>query len=782
MSVSSATFLWRSYPEIVDWMANGGSVDVTGNYTVWLKARQGSGCQLTIGESVLPPTHIEGDARYYSWAKVGTVSLKAEEKFDVQVEILQPASGTSSGQEIAAMALTRDEKADPKVIDEVSLVFSKTMEPPKDRRLWDVRNLNRYYSWPGYETKEAWDKRAKDLREHCAISCGLWPEPKRCPLNSQIFDRIERDGYSVEKVYFESWPGFFVTGNLYRPLGKKGPFPAIASPHGHWETGRLANDERGSVPGRCINFARQGYVIFSYDMLHYCDSKQLHPHGLWDPHGHLWGVSPMGIQTWNSVRVIDFLESLEDVDRGRIGCTGASGGGTQTFLLTAIDDRLKVVAPVNMISAHMQGGCDCENAPNLRVDAYNVEIGALAAPKPLIMVCCTGDWTDETPWNEYPATQSIYRLFGAEDRVTSTQVDAGHNYNKESREAVYAWFGKWFLGIDDPAKLRERPFTVEKDEDLLVFARRELPDTGINWETLTGFIIKEAKQQLGEIQPRNREDLQRFRKTMEPALRHAIGAEKPSPCDVIVERVGRSKKGEYAIHQMILGRRGQGDQIPAICYAPIDLTKKHPATILVHPEGKSFFANTGEGTPGDMVSKLLGKGHIVLAIDPFLCGEYDTPWQKSSRDKSDKFFTVYNHTDHSCRIQDILTAISCLESWDFVESVNVVGVGEAGIWCLLARGLAPDVRSLAVEIGEKDFREDETWMDDLYIPLIRRVGDLETAMTLTAPGRLLLYNTGTGINTATIRSLYRDLGSENNLRIDRGSLPTGDLVSWLEAQ
>ena len=784
VSKSSATFLWYGYPDIVDLIARGGSLDVSGDYTVWVKARMGAGCRVRIGETVLPPSHVDGDGRYYSWAKAGVVSLKGGERFRVQCDVLRPALGGVSGQEIAAMVLTLDPKTDPQRIDEVSLVFPRTLEPPKDQRLWDIRDLNRFYSWHGYPTREAWEKRAKDLREHILVSCGLWPEPKRCPLNAQIFERIEREGYSIEKAYFESWPGFFVTGNLYRPLGKRGPFPAVACPHGHWDTGRLADEESGSVPGRCINLARQGYVVFTYDMIGYNDSKQLDPHRFWDPRSHLWGVSPMGIQTWNSIRVIDFLLSLKDVDPERIACTGASGGGTQTFMLTAVDPRVKVAAPVNMISGHMQGGCVCENAPNLRVDTYNAEIGALAAPRPLILVSCTGDWTDETPWNEYPAVRSIYRLFGMEDHVTCVQMDADHNYNQESREAVYAWFGHWLLGVDDPETVTEKPFTVEKKEDLLVFARRKLPETGMNWQTLTDLLIKQAKEQLVELRPHNRNELKQFSQVMEPALRHATGAEKPSPSDVLVERMGRTKREDYTIDQVLLGRRGQGDQIPATVYSSgwSSLDPASIATLLVHPQGKDFFVSRAEGKPGELVSALLGKGHIVLAIDAFLCGEYHTLWRNTTRDTSDRFFSVYNHTDHSCRIQDILTAIASLEALSHVKTVNLVGLDRAGIWCLLARGLAPEVRSIAVDAANLNLSDDGAWMGDLYIPLIRQVGDVETAVTLAAPGRLLICNTGRGFETDAIRGLYRALGAETDLRIEPRSLSTDDLVAWLESR
>ncbi|HEU0049118.1 MAG TPA: hypothetical protein VFQ43_16120, partial [Nitrososphaera sp.] len=139
--------------------------------------------------------------------------------------------------------------------------------PDVDRRATEIRNLDMPYTFQPPKTKEEWLARAQYLRQQILVSAGLWPLPEKTPLNSQIFGKIERREYSIEKVYFESYPGFYVTGNLYRPLGKTGPFPGILTPHGHWEYGRLENSELGSIPARCINFARQGYVIFSYDMV-----------------------------------------------------------------------------------------------------------------------------------------------------------------------------------------------------------------------------------------------------------------------------------------------------------------------------------------------------------------------------------------------------------------------------------------------------------------------------------------------------------------------------------
>ena len=181
-----------------------------------------------------------------------------------------------------------------------------------------------------------------------------------------VFDDIKHPDYVVSKVYFESLPGFFVTGNLYRPIGD-GPFPAVLSPHGHWANGRLENTAINSGPGRAIGLARQGFVVFTHDMIGYNDSRQL-THTFGGRRENLWGLSLGGLQLWNSIRALDFLETLPYVRRDGFGVTGESGGGTQTFLLAAVDERVAVAAPVNMISLHMQGGCLCENLPGLRLD------------------------------------------------------------------------------------------------------------------------------------------------------------------------------------------------------------------------------------------------------------------------------------------------------------------------------------------------------------------------------------------------------------------------------
>jgi dienelactone hydrolase len=512
-----------------------------------------------------------------------------------------------------------------------------------------------------YATLADWQRRADYLRQHVLASAGLVPAPEKTPLRAQIFDEKPRPDYSVFKVYFESLPGFYVTGNLYRPKGD-GPFPAILTPHGHWPYGRFENTELNSVPARAINLARQGFVVFTYDMIGYNDSRQL-THEFGGKRETLWGLSLAGLQLWNSIRALDFLESLPQVDRDRIGVTGESGGGTQTFLLAAVDTRVKVAAPVNMISLHMQGGCLCENEPGLRLDTNNVELGALMAPRPLLMVAATGDWTNETPAVEYPAMRRIYQLFAAEDHVYSEQFDAPHNYNQNSREAVYAWMARWLKNAPADVRIAERPFTVERLTDLLVFAGRPLPDGALTAAQITDQWIASARRQLTDTEPR----------VLQSALRHSLSFDRQSP-------------------------------------------KSAPTT-------KSIVS---VGMDASTDAALARAGFTVHHVDA-------TPFDADAAARIAHFDT-YNRSAASQRVADIVRAV------DEHPGAAVVAGADWGLAALVAAAVAPASRVVA-DVAQFDISSDDAFIERLYIPGLRRAGDLRTAMTMTA-ARVVAHNAG----------------------------------------
>ena len=662
---------------------------------------------------------------------------------------------------------------------ELAHVFTDPSQTVNDTRGTDTRDLNTPYIFPNY-TKATWTEKAETLRQQIRVANGLVPTHEPTPLNAQIFGKIEREDYSIEKVFFESFPGFFTTGNLYRPRGKTGPFPGIVSPHGHWGRGRLEDIERGSIPARGINFAKQGYVIFAYDMIGYNDSGKQLEHRFGGTHEGLWGLSAMGLQLQNGIRAIDFLQSLPDVDKERIGCTGASGGGTQTFILTAVDERIKVSAPVNMISATMQGGCLCENAPNLRLDASNLEIGALMAPRPLLLVSCTGDWTAKTPTVEYPAIKSIYAHFGAEDKIHQVQVDAEHNYNKESREAVYAWFAKWLLDAADTSTFKEVPYQMESDEALLVFSERALPNHALKQAEILPAWKKRSQEAIEKRQPTNQTEHQQFKAEMGAALQHSLGLHLPDSSGfTLIEPEGAfptTYHANFSARHLVIGRQGIGDAIPAILFRPEPLVGHDPVVVIVHPEGKAKLIDIETGEPSPLITDLLQTDRKVIIIDVFETGEHGD----YSRAEDINYFTTYNRTTTALRVQDILTTLQYFSTRGDVSDVSLIGIGEAGLWGLLAAGFA-DVKNVVVDVVQFDNSSDAAYLETLPIPSLRKVGDFRTAGVLIAPRTLVIHNTGDTFDTTWVEAVYRNIDARLQLLVANGVLPDGEIVAQATA-
>lgn len=564
-----------------------------------------------------------------------------------------------------------------------------------DSRNRDLPATDTHFQPKTYTSLAAWKARKADLRRQILFAAGLFPMPAKTPLNAQVFGRIERDGYTVEKVLLETMPGYYLGGNLYRPAGE-GPFPAIAQPHGHWSYGRLENQPLSSPQTLAANLAKLGFLVLSYDMVGYNDTRQT-PHRFSDPDQELWSFTSMGLQLWNSIRVVDYLAGRSDVDRERIGMTGASGGGAQTFLLAAVDDRIAASAPVNVVSAIMQGPCVCENAPGLRIGTYNVEITAMMAPRPQLIVAATGDWTRNVPKEEFPAVRRIYELYGKSELVESVQFDAPHNFNADSRTAVYRFFTKRLQGRGDSDAIMESKTEIEDLSDLMVFHGRPFPDNALDFAGLftqwRGMVRAQTLAITDEAQLRD-------------ALRLAIKASWPAAVETINEG-GR----------LFLTRAGAGDRIPAV-WRP----GTGPPVLIVHPRG----AAAARELPA--ARKLLAAGRAVLLIDAFQTGS-----ATAERDESHQYFLTFNRARGANRVQDILTALAFLRQAQ-PGTPELIGTGDAAIWSLFAAALVPGELHLTADL-EGFHGSDQEFLERFFVPGIQRAGGLAPALRLTRDKR-----------------------------------------------
>ncbi len=523
----------------------------------------------------------------------------------------------------------------------------------------------RYNGWPGGISLEQWETRRDHLKRQILVAAGLYPLPaKRTAPRAEIFGRKIFDGFSVEKVLIETAPNYWLGANLYRPL-TTGRHPAILSPHGHWKDGRAEQTDTGNIPARAVMLARMGFVVLNYDMVGYNDTRQT-PHSFGDAREQLWNWGPLGLQLWNSIRATDFIQSLPDVDPARLAATGASGGGTQTFLLTAVDDRIRWSAPVNMISGIMQGGSPCENAPGLRIDTFNVELGALMAPRPMLMVAATGDWTRNTPRDEFPAIQKIYTLYGKAAEVESVQFNAPHNYNQASREAVYDFFARKILGL--PHGPKESNIPKFSKDDLLSLSGRDFPAGALSYPQV----------------------YEQFRSSIRPSplrerLLLTLHAEWPS--HVEAEETG----GRFA-----LTRPGRGDRVEGRI-----LPGRGRPVLVVHPQG----IDAGAASPA--VQALTAKGRRVILINL-----YKAP------PVSDKlrYFLTFQRSESAERAQDILTALRWLEERN--EKPDLLGLEEAAVWTRVAALMAPKPPK---QLGPKMAlpTTDDAWIQAFPAPGIR---------------------------------------------------------------
>lgn len=625
--------------------------------------------------------------------------------------------------------------------------------PEQDQRGREPVTLNTPRTFGTYTNASQWSRQQADARNQILVSAGLWPLPTRTPLNAQISGRLERDDYSVEKVQFESFPGLFVAGNLYRPRGRKGPFPAMLNPHGHSEFGRLTDDASFSTAARCIQFARMGVVAFSWDMIGYNDTAQFsvrdadgrlvkpnfydnHVALFRDPTNQLWNLNLLGLQLWNALRAVDFIASLPDVNPRVIGCTGESGGGTQTFLLAAVEERVRFTAPIVMVSHTMQGGCWCENAPGLRIRHFNVDFAAAGAPKPQLLVGATGDWTKATLEVEGPAIAGIYALLGRPTNFAAVRLDHPHNYNRETREQVYSWVGQWLLGKPAGTAIPETAYTREPEADLRVFLDGKFPPTALDEADFTAEWTKARHEALERLRPTDAASFTNFMNLQRVLQRHTLALD-GSESEVV-------PLGAF-------GRPGKGDRIEKTLLMPNDEGWLDAVVLIAHPDGKAVIEQGGK--LNRFAARLIRDGYAVLAFDAYETGRN----RRELPPLFDRHFTAYNRTVFQERVQDTRTACAYAAKYVQGRKKILVGFGEAGAWAMLAGHLMD--ATIADCEGANPDSPDRLMSPTRFFPGARLSGGLPVNTALVAPKTLVLHHTSGNFNTGWIKDSYQALGA-----------------------
>lgn len=315
-----------------------------------------------------------------------------------------------------------------------------------------------------YNNKTEWEARRDTLRKEVRERLGIDKLLPLCSKEKPEYSKIRKfDGYTVQNFRLKTVNGHTVCGSIYAPTSK-GKHPLIICPNGHFSNGRYGKVQQL----RLGTLARMGAICVDYDLWGWGESAdEVGSKAHQTPEAHV-------MQALNGIRILDWMIQRKDVDTKRIGVNGGSGGGTQTVLLTVLDDRFTAANPVVSVSSWFDGGCPCESGMPIQLaggGTCNAELAAMFAPKPMMLVSDGGDWTSTTPELEYPYLQRIYGFYGATDKVSNIHLPKErHDFGDNKRNAVYKFFIDTFNL--DASKLDESKVTIE-DENALRFTPKK---------------------------------------------------------------------------------------------------------------------------------------------------------------------------------------------------------------------------------------------------------------------------------------------------------------------
>jgi dienelactone hydrolase len=423
----------------------------------------------------------------------------------------------------------------------------------------------------------------RQLQQKVLEAAGLWPLPERVPLDVHQSPPLDHPWCSVRRVYYQLWPGVYSSGLLYVPKSMdERPAPAMLCPHGHWADGN-AHPE---VQRRCLNFARLGYVTFSSTQNHYEDLYV--------------GVSHQTLMIWNNLRALDYLESLAEVDRRRIGAAGASGGGLQSQMVVGLDPRVKAATIVGLtcdfreIMFPDRCHCVCNHFPGVMRLTDHPEISALGLPA-AVQYLTMNDWTRNFERDNFPTIKRLYEAAGVADRAECRYFNTEHSYDKAKREETYRFMERWVRGKAPAGPVAEpddsKPFPVKTITALATPVpadkgfgqisriyhekrgyRAPAIATAAQWDAYRRQMVAELRKLLGEdaVLPRA------------ASARHEPSANEEGP--LLIHRLGYPSEGGILVPTIVVRRKAAEGKLPVV-------------VICAAAGGKKALAEKGAGSP-----------------------------------------------------------------------------------------------------------------------------------------------------------------------------------------
>ncbi|MCK5137720.1 MAG: acetylxylan esterase [Bacteroidales bacterium] len=450
----------------------------------------------------------------------------------------------------------------------------------------------------------------------------MGPLPEKTPLNARVTGVIKKKDYRVEKVIYESMPGYYVTAALFLPEKQKGKAPAVIYASGHTSNGFRSETYQHII----INLVKKGFVVLAFDpigqgeRLQYYDEKEgrsrfgpTAEHSYPGAQCYISGYSPTKYFIWDGIRSVDYLLSRKEVDPKRIGMTGRSGGGTQTAYTAAVDDRILAAAPECFITSMEYvlksiGPQDAEqNLVHMISEGIDhADLLEVRAPKPCLMITTTRDFFSIQGAREsFSEVKQFYEILGAGDHMSMVEDDDGHASTKKNREAMYAFFQKYLNNPGSPADI---DVEVLEEKELWVTETGQLA-TSLKGETLYSLNKKNVENQIAKLKfIRDSEDFDEHIMRVGNEAKQLSGFEYPKDYGKAVFS-GRYVKKEYVVEKYLIP--GSGDyMLPAALFMPVEKWKNEVVLVL-DEQGMEHTANKDSL----VVHSMLKQGYAVLLFD-----------------------------------------------------------------------------------------------------------------------------------------------------------------------